>query len=253
MPRKKILQTTLLIAIAGILLTSSLTGNFISPASADNSTWTIQITNGEVANLLTLSLADLAAMPQTTVYADLNCYGALVTSGNWGGVSLSYLLQKVGINHPESVVVKASDGYSYAIPLETAFREDVIIAYQKDGQPLSEVLRLVIPGANGDMWVAQITQIMLIAPPYDAHSPSPSPTPQQMPTTPPSPTAQPKTNGNVSSPVVPPAAANSHSVNGASGSGSSWLVEYAYLIVAVVAAAATVTLGYSFYKRRGKS
>ncbi len=98
-------------------------------------------------------------------------------------MSLSYLLQKVGINNAESVVVKASDGSSCAISLETAFREDVIIAYQKDGQPLSEVLRLVIPGANGDMWVAQITHIMLIAPPYAAHSPSPSPTPQQMPTT----------------------------------------------------------------------
>ncbi len=252
--------------MAGILLCSSLIGNFIRPASADNSGWTLQVT-GAVFNPLTLSLADLAAMPQTTVHADLICVGTLITSGNWGGVSLSYILQQAEVNEAVSVVFQAADGYSNAISIGTAFQPDVIIATQKDGQPLTEVLRLVLPGTNGNLWVALITQIVLSATPVEPQgmplnkllpSPSPSPTPKQMPTPPApspsaSPTTQPKTSGNVSSPVVPPAAADSQAVNGASGSGSSWPVVYAYLIVAVAAATATAAVGYSFYKQRKSS
>ena len=40
-------------------------------------------------------------------------------------------------------------------------RPDVIIAYEKDGVPLPETLRLVIPGANGGIWIGLITSITI--------------------------------------------------------------------------------------------
>ena len=40
-------------------------------------------------------------------------------------------------------------------------RDDVIIAYEKDGEPLPETTRLVIPGTVGGQWISNITQISL--------------------------------------------------------------------------------------------
>jgi DMSO/TMAO reductase YedYZ molybdopterin-dependent catalytic subunit len=41
-------------------------------------------------------------------------------------------------------------------------REDVIIAYEKDGVSLAERTRLVIPGANGSEWISGIIQIIIL-------------------------------------------------------------------------------------------
>jgi hypothetical protein len=38
-------------------------------------------------------------------------------------------------------------------------RSDVIIAYEKDHAPLLETLRLVIPEANGNLWISMITSM----------------------------------------------------------------------------------------------
>ena len=42
-----------------------------------------------------------------------------------------------------------------------ALRSDVILAYEKDGNPLTEVLRLVVPYANGNMWINMVTSITM--------------------------------------------------------------------------------------------
>ena len=41
-------------------------------------------------------------------------------------------------------------------------REDVILAYEKDGKPLREKLRLVVPGNWGYKWIKWLTQIELV-------------------------------------------------------------------------------------------
>ena len=99
-------------------------------------------------------------MPQTTVYAELYCYGSLVTMGNWNGIQLSYLLtQANATSEAKSIQFTASDGYAVTIPIEVAMAPETIIAYQIDGEPLSEGLRLVLPGANGASWIAKIVSI----------------------------------------------------------------------------------------------
>jgi DMSO/TMAO reductase YedYZ molybdopterin-dependent catalytic subunit len=89
----------------------------------------------------------------------------------------------------ESVDFTAIDGYQVTIPLTTAMREDVIVAHQLNGEPLAEGLRLVIPGANGNVWIAGINQIIVTAVPsnnptaafilpnFNTHTSSPTPTP----------------------------------------------------------------------------
>jgi len=101
-------------------------------------------------------------MPKTIVNADLYCDGALAFYGNWSGVLLSYLLTQTQAS-PEigSIHFVASDGYRVAIPIDLAIQPQIIIAYEKDGQPLAEGLRLIIPDANGASWIAKIISITM--------------------------------------------------------------------------------------------
>jgi DMSO/TMAO reductase YedYZ molybdopterin-dependent catalytic subunit len=104
----------------------------------------------------------LLAFPKTTVNAEIYCYGIPITGGTWGGVMLSELLNQTGVEPGVvSLSFAAQDGYKVNIPITDALRSDVILAYEKDGNPLTEILRLVIPYANGNMWINMVTSITM--------------------------------------------------------------------------------------------
>ncbi len=128
--------------------------------SADTQ-WNLQITtpNGTTTGM---TYEDLLTLPETTVSANLACYGTPIKYGDWLGVKLSDILNAAGLDQTvQSTDFGAQDGYSVSIPIDTAIRQDVIVAYAMNGAPLSETLRLVIPGANGNVWIAMITKISM--------------------------------------------------------------------------------------------
>ncbi len=103
----------------------------------------------------------IESLPKTTVSAALYCYGTIVSGGDWAGVELTTLLTTAGIDTStiNSVQLSASDGYSVQLDNQTLMRSDVIVAYERDSNPLPENYRLVVPGANGEIWIAMITEI----------------------------------------------------------------------------------------------
>jgi DMSO/TMAO reductase YedYZ molybdopterin-dependent catalytic subunit len=276
--KKSLFQVLLLAMAFGLVLSGSLTRVFglevrSSPDATTNADSALRLTaNVSTNNTLTLTLGDLTAMPQSEEYAELYCYGQLLESGSWTGVSLEFLLEYASVGQQAaSVRFHAQDGYSVTLSSTDAMRPDVIVAYEKDGQPLPEGLRLVIPGANGNLWISMITDLAVLdasgnllititmgsdlaasAPAFSAPSaslpssvPQSSPAPSQSPTVQSSPTPQPE-NQSVTSPVVPPL--NNQIEQQPASSGSSLSVEYGYLILpAIIVSAAT---GYLLYKRR---
>jgi DMSO/TMAO reductase YedYZ molybdopterin-dependent catalytic subunit len=123
----------------------------------------ILVTDGMVDQPLNLTLDQIIAMPGTKVSADLYCFDSLVSAGNWYGVRLAVLLEDSGLQDGvEYIQLIASDGYATFLDISTAMREDVIIAYELNGQFLPEILRLVIPNENGDKWIALITKISAV-------------------------------------------------------------------------------------------
>ena len=153
--KKRLFQTCLLVTLFGLLLMTP-----IVRVSADTE-WNLQITNITNTNV-TYSYDQLLAMPETNVSASETCYGSLVADGDWSGVSLSYLLLQAGLDSTvASVNFVAQDGYAVSLPLQYALQPDVIIAYQLNGVPLAETLRLVIPEENGNIWIAKITSISM--------------------------------------------------------------------------------------------
>lgn len=157
-------KTILLVALAtsALLLTSF---SQVATVRSLNSDWQITI-DGAVQTPLNFTIDDLTNMQQTTVQAELYCYGYLLMSGEWTGVTLDFLLKEVGVEQLDefSIDFKASDGYTIKdFPMSAAIRNDVIIAYEKDGMPLNDHVRLVVPGANGNVWISGITQISIKA------------------------------------------------------------------------------------------
>jgi len=153
--KNKIISTCTTIAILTLILASA------STYAKAETKFTLEITNnvGETFNFTDQQLFE---MPKTTVNADLYCDGTIVTSGNWTGIRISYLLTQTHAT-PEvnSLQFTASDGYKVNIPYEVAIQPQIIIAYEKDGTPLVEELRLVLPGFNGVSWIALIDSITM--------------------------------------------------------------------------------------------
>jgi DMSO/TMAO reductase YedYZ molybdopterin-dependent catalytic subunit len=124
--------------------------------------WRLTV-SGLVDRALNLSCADLKAMPATSVSGIIVCVGfpdETVASGNWTGVRLWYVLQLAGVSPDATkVAFHATDSYSTDLTVDTAEHGDVIIAYEKDGQALSETLRLVVLGKWGYKWISQLTSV----------------------------------------------------------------------------------------------
>jgi hypothetical protein len=163
------LKKTSFVLVATIIMLAviSLAYNPIPSANSADSTDVQEgrlIVTGLVNNPLNLSWADLVAMPKTTVNATLVCVDAPRTAlmaGNWTGVKLRTLLENAEVS---AVAIKvgfhAADGYSTDLTVETARRDDIILAYEKDGISLYS-LRLVVPGKWGYKWINQLIVIEL--------------------------------------------------------------------------------------------
>ncbi len=108
-------------------------------------------------------------MPRSTVYAELYCLpavgssGVLVDHGNWTGVRLELVLEKAGVS-PQAVKVAfyAEDGFTTDLTVTTAMREDIFLAYEKDGKPLPEKLRLAVPSMWGYKWIKWLIHIEVV-------------------------------------------------------------------------------------------
>lgn len=124
------------------------------------------VLDGLVQSPLSLTFDELMAKPRSTVYAELYCVDfpmAALAKGDWTGVRLGLLLEEAGVS-PEAVKVAlyADDGYTTDLTVATATRDDIILAYEIDGEPLEEDLRLVVPDKWGYKWIRDVTHIELV-------------------------------------------------------------------------------------------
>lgn len=160
--RKVFLAVTAVIIVVMVVGFFNQTLTPVVPAASGSYDWRLSV-SGLVDHSLNLSLADVEAMPQTTVYGTIVCVdfpNETVAQGNWTGVRLWFLLEAAGVSvNATKVAFFAIDGYSTDLTVETAMRGDVIVAYQRDGVPLGETLRLVVPGKWGYKWISLVTGI----------------------------------------------------------------------------------------------
>jgi len=126
--------------------------------------WRLAV-DGAVETPLSLSWADLLALPQADEEADFHCVtGWSVLDVAFRGVRLETLLAlarpAAGATH---VMTHAYDGYSANLPLEEALKPDVLLVHTVEGKPIPAErggpARVVVPQLwawKGAKWVNRI-------------------------------------------------------------------------------------------------
>jgi hypothetical protein len=134
--------------------------------------------DGVAKPTLQLTLADIAAMPRTSLKGKTHDG----KEHTFDGVAMSELLHRAGLPQAEEVrgpilaryiLVSAHDGYRalFSLPeFDPAFTDNrVILADKMDGQPLSDrdgPLRLVMPAEKREArWVRMVERIEILAAP----------------------------------------------------------------------------------------
>jgi DMSO/TMAO reductase YedYZ molybdopterin-dependent catalytic subunit len=158
---------------AGFRINSVKAGPDFDPAA-----WRLTV-SGLVGAPVTLTFADVLALPQTTVVRDFYCVeGWGVTDVEWKGVLVSELAQRVKVDATAThLVFSSGDGvYTDSLTLEQAAAEDVLLAYRVNGVDLppdmGQPLRLICPGRyayKNVKWVEQVEAIDIEQTPFEGY------------------------------------------------------------------------------------
>ena len=141
--------------------------NFIDPEVKEQG-WILEI-GGQVEVPYWVNYDQLIAMPSVEEYVTLECIsnlvgGDLISNAKWKGVPLRTFLERARLK-PSVVDISfhAQDSYSESIPLEMAMRDEVLVAYEMNGEPLPSKhgfpARLIVPGYFGLKHVKWLTKI----------------------------------------------------------------------------------------------
>ena len=169
-------------AVPILVMTLALAGSFVwsEPAFAQQPAVTgptaIMLQGDGVAVPLTITLADMKAMPRKTIQAQNTHSNKTET---YEGVPLAVLLEKAGVPHGEQirgpwlaayVLVDAADGYRVVFSLaelDSAFEDsDVLVADTLDGTPLSGdegPFKLVAPHEKRpSRWIRMVKSLTVV-------------------------------------------------------------------------------------------
>jgi sulfite oxidase len=158
---------------------------------------------GMVERALRLSLEEIHSLPKRTIAATIQCAGwrrrellgvapvpdelpwdlEAIGTAEWSGVPLALVLEAAGLQPGarhialESIDSCEKEGRTFSfgssIPLEKALRNEVLLAYEMNGQPLPAIhggpLRLVVPGYIGARSVKWLGAVTVQAAPSDNH------------------------------------------------------------------------------------
>jgi DMSO/TMAO reductase YedYZ molybdopterin-dependent catalytic subunit len=128
--------------------------------------------DGEVSRPLQLSMTDIQKLPLTSMVIRHVCVEGWAAIVQWGGVRLRDLVVLVQPKpNVRYVYFKSADGYYESWDIASALHPQTLMAYKKNGQPLSvdygAPLRLASPvklGYKQSKWVTQIKLVSTLLP-----------------------------------------------------------------------------------------
>lgn len=150
----------------------TVTGSLPQRSEAD---YRLKVT-GLVDRPLELTVGDLKAMPPTRLVRDFQCVtGWRVPDVPWTGVLLSSLLEAAGVQAAgRAIRFRSFDGaYTESLTLDQARRDDVVVAYEMLGGPVSRAhggpVRLYVApmyGYKSCKWLSEIEVTDRVTPGY---------------------------------------------------------------------------------------
>lgn len=129
----------------------------------DVSTWRLEIA-GNAAAPVSLTYAQIIALPPVERNILLICPGFFAYQGQWKGFSLRNLLQQRNFDREATrVVFEEAGGKAATYPIADALSGKVFLAYQVNGVPLPRKhgfpLRVVAEGYYGGEWVKYVSKV----------------------------------------------------------------------------------------------
>ncbi len=148
------------------------------PPELDRSAWRLEV-SGQVGRPLSLSLAELSALPVATFMRTLECIsnpagGNLIGNAVWRGVRLADVLA-LAAPRPAAQYLKltSADDYHTGIPLELALDPRSYLVFEMNGERLPAAhgfpLRCLFPGRYGQKQPKWLTGIALQTEPHAGH------------------------------------------------------------------------------------
>ena len=130
------------------------------------------LVEGDVDNPLSLSMADIQEMPNTSMIIRHVCVEGWAAIVQWGGLQLRDI---VALAKPKSnvryIYFESADGYYESWDIASALHPQTLMAYEKNGQPLpvenGAPLRLASPiklGYKQSKWVTRIVLVEKLLP-----------------------------------------------------------------------------------------
>lgn len=132
-------KATKIAIIVFILLIAAAVPLYYYTRPASTSVGTIQV-KGNVGNPMNITLSQLKTYMAATIQVTLTSTSSPSENGihNYTGALLSTLLQQAHASpNATSVYIQASDGYGTTISIQDAMNQRTIIAYARDGSPLT--------------------------------------------------------------------------------------------------------------------
>ena len=152
--------------------------NFVDPDPDRGNDWSIRI-DGAVTKKLTLSRADLEAMPRQTFVSTLTCIsnpvgGPLIGTAEWVGTPLAGILRMAGVSSGAvKVILEGEDGYTDSIPIERAMAPEPAVVWTMNAEPMPRLhgmpVRLIVPGLYGIKNVKWLTRITVSTEEYEGY------------------------------------------------------------------------------------
>ncbi|MFX1574073.1 MAG: molybdopterin-dependent oxidoreductase [Promethearchaeota archaeon] len=132
----------------------------------NSNTWRLSI-EGLVNNSLTFTYTNLTSQPSKEVLATLQCVDGPFGTAKWKGVPIKNLLDLAQVkNGAVDVVFYAADDYSSSLTIEEANMDNVLLAYEMNGEPLPVEqgfpVRVVAPNQLGYKWVKWVVRIEIV-------------------------------------------------------------------------------------------
>lgn len=108
-----------------------------SPGNPAASKFRLKV-HGEVDSPFEVDFAELVAMKNTVLRADVHCVtGWSVLGAKWRGIKLKALAEKAGVTkRARHVIFEAAHGYTANVRLREALADDVMVTWQLNDQPL---------------------------------------------------------------------------------------------------------------------